>query len=74
MGGYIVRCNALAQQYPSLFNIVQRNNVTVAHVLGHVPLNISFRRVLIGDKWTSWLHLCQRLMMVQLSDEQDKFV
>ena len=49
-------------------------SVTVAQVLTHIPLNIGFRRVLIGDKWTSWLHLCQRLMMVQLSDEEDKFV
>jgi hypothetical protein len=27
-----------------------------------------------GDKWNDWLHLCQRLMMAQLSDNPDKFV
>jgi hypothetical protein len=32
----------LANQYPSLYSIVHRNNVTVAAVLGQVPLNVSF--------------------------------
>ena len=35
---------SLAQQYPSLYNIVQRKNVLVATVLAQRPLNISFRR------------------------------
>jgi hypothetical protein len=65
---------SLAQQYPSLYNIVQRKNVLVANVLANAPLNIVFRRVLSGNKWNDWLHLCQRLMMVQLSDNPDKFV
>jgi hypothetical protein len=64
----------LSQQYPSLYNIVQRNNVSVSQVLSQVPLNIGFRRILNGNKWTAWIHLCKRLMMVQLSNEGDKFV
>jgi hypothetical protein len=64
----------LACQYPSLYHIAQHKNVTVASVLTHVPLNVSFRRRLIGNKWTAWLHLCRRLMMVHLVDEQDKFI
>ena len=36
---------SLAQQYPSLYNIVQQKNVTVANVLAHVPLHIELRRV-----------------------------
>jgi hypothetical protein len=32
----------LAQQYPSLYNIVWRKNVLVAYVLTGVPLNIEF--------------------------------
>jgi hypothetical protein len=31
----------LAQQYPSLYNVVHHKNVTVAHVLAQTPLNIS---------------------------------
>jgi hypothetical protein len=33
----------LAQQYPSLYNIMQQKQVSVANVL-HNPLNISFRK------------------------------
>jgi len=40
----------LAQQYPSLYNIVQRKDVTVASALSHLPLSIGFRRTLIGNK------------------------
>jgi hypothetical protein len=65
---------SLANQYPSLYHIVQYKNVTVANVLSSVPLNIRFRRVLNGNKWTAWLNLCRRLMSVNLVDEQDKFV
>jgi hypothetical protein len=64
----------LAQQYPSLYNIVRHKNVTVAHVFAQVPINISFRRALSGNKWNSWLRLCQRLMMVHLTNETDRFV
>jgi hypothetical protein len=64
---------SLAHQYPSLYNIVQRRNVLVADVLAQTPLNIGFRRSLTGNMWTQWLHLCQRLMMVHLSDNPDQF-
>ena len=64
----------LAAQYQSLFNIVRHKNVLVADVLANAPpLNIEFRRALTGNKWTSWLHLVQRLMGVSLSDDQDSF-
>jgi hypothetical protein len=63
----------LAIQYPSLYNIVQRKNVLVSSVLEQTPLNIAFRRTLNEYKYNLWLHLCQRLMSTQLSDEPDKF-
>ena len=31
-----------------------------------MPLHIQFRRVVSGDKWTSWLHLLEILMRVSL--------
>jgi hypothetical protein len=61
----------LATQYPQLYNIVHRKHDTVANVMGSIPLNIGFRRRLIGDKWA---HLCQRLMMINLNEDPDKFV
>ena len=64
----------LAEQYPSLYNIAQRKQVSVANVMLQAPpLNIGFRRALTGDKWTSWLHLVNRLMDVQLSNQPDTF-
>uniref|UniRef100_A0A453H6B3 Reverse transcriptase zinc-binding domain-containing protein n=1 Tax=Aegilops tauschii subsp. strangulata TaxID=200361 RepID=A0A453H6B3_AEGTS len=40
----------LAIQYPSLYRIVQRREVFVATVLQSNPLNIQFRRTLIGNR------------------------
>ena len=64
----------LANQYPSLYNIVRHKDVTVAHVLAQNPLNISFRRALLGNRWAVWLQLCRKLMTVNLNDERDRFV
>ena len=61
----------LALQYPSLYHIAQRKENYVATVLQTVPLNIQFRRSLVGELWDSWLHLVRRLMDVQLSDQGD---
>jgi hypothetical protein len=63
----------LATQYPSLYNSVQRKDAYVASVLQSVPLNIHFRRSLVGDRWDVWLHLVRRLMNIHLSDEPDAF-
>uniref|UniRef100_A0A453KGF6 Reverse transcriptase zinc-binding domain-containing protein n=1 Tax=Aegilops tauschii subsp. strangulata TaxID=200361 RepID=A0A453KGF6_AEGTS len=41
----------LALQYPSLYNIVQRKEDYVTTVLNSVPLNIQFRRSLVGERW-----------------------
>jgi hypothetical protein len=64
----------LAQQYPSLYNLVLRKNVLVAEVLTGNPLNIGFRRTLLGNNWDMWLVLVQRLMMARLTDDPDNFV
>jgi hypothetical protein len=63
----------LKDQYPTLYNIVNHTNVTVAHVMGSTPLNIGFRRALSGNKWDRWVHLVTRLMMFQLTDVEDAF-
>jgi hypothetical protein len=57
-----------------LLNIVVCKNVSVETVLSQVPLNQSFRRILDGAKWDAWMHLCNRLMMIQLNGEADRFV
>uniref|UniRef100_A0A453AP63 Reverse transcriptase zinc-binding domain-containing protein n=1 Tax=Aegilops tauschii subsp. strangulata TaxID=200361 RepID=A0A453AP63_AEGTS len=40
----------LAIQYPSLYRIIQRREVFVATVLQSIPLNIQFRRALVGNR------------------------
>jgi hypothetical protein len=65
---------SLADQFPSLYTIVNTENVRVADVLANNPLNIRFRRVLRGERWEAWLDLVSRVMHVQLSDELDKFI
>jgi hypothetical protein len=64
---------SLAEEYPSLYNIVNHKNVTVENVLATNPLNISFRRTLNDNKWVRWTHLLHRLIMVQLNDSEDRF-
>jgi hypothetical protein len=64
----------LMNEYPSLYSIVSHKNVTVAEILNQQPLNIGFRRVLSGDRWTTWLQLVERLMKVNLTDDSDSFI
>jgi hypothetical protein len=66
--------SSLTNQCPSLYNIAQRENVLVAKVLQHTPLNMAFRRNLHGHTWARWIHLCTRLMLVQLNENTDAFV
>jgi hypothetical protein len=52
------------QQYPSLYNIVRRKNLTVESVLSTVPMNVSFRRFLTQNNRMLWNHLVGRIMHV----------
>ena len=53
--------NSLADEYPTLCNIDSNKNSTVAHVLNSTPVNLPFRRNLIGNLRSVWLHLVERL-------------
>jgi len=41
---------ALKFQYPNLLNNVRKKHATVAEVLSTNPLNVSFKRALVGNK------------------------
>jgi hypothetical protein len=47
----------LMTKYASLYNIARKKNVIVAHVLSTELLNISFRRVMVGENRVKWLEL-----------------
>jgi hypothetical protein len=64
----------LAVQYSSLYHIVQHKKVSIAHVLSHAPLTISFRQALMGNRGSRWLHLARRLVDIHLTNKPDMFV
>jgi hypothetical protein len=63
----------LIGKYPTFYNIVRKKNVSVAQVLSTTPLNVSFRRALVGDNWDKWLRLVESILMVHLNDHRDSF-
>jgi hypothetical protein len=66
--------NSIADEYPSLYAIASHKNITVASVFGSNPINLRFRRSLIGNNREVWFHLIERLMRVQILDEPDRFI
>ena len=62
----------MQREYPSLYAIASNKNATVVDVMGSVPINLPFRRTLIGNHRTAWLNLVERLMRVNIIDEPDK--
>ncbi|WVZ72675.1 hypothetical protein U9M48_021095 [Paspalum notatum var. saurae] len=58
-------------QYPSLYNIARKKNVTVSSVLSSIPLNIFFRKALVGEKLQKWKKLVTKIALVQLDDQPD---
>ena len=63
----------LKEQFPSLYNIVRRKNSLVSDVIRSSHLNLSFRRPIVGVKFTEWQLMMAQLSMVRLGDEHDKF-
>ncbi|WVZ77096.1 hypothetical protein U9M48_024997, partial [Paspalum notatum var. saurae] len=64
----------LKHQYHSLFNIVRNKHTTIAEVLSSSPLNIPFRRALLGDKLIDWHSLVLRVSNIMLQEENDIFI
>lgn len=60
-------------KYPSLYNIVRKRTVSVAVVMSYVPLNVSFRRVLVSRNLANWHNLVSSIVHIQLNDEYDSF-
>jgi len=56
-----------------VYNIVKYPHITMVVVMNQVPLNISFRKALVGDKMTSWNKLVAKITNTQLSNGRDIF-
>jgi hypothetical protein len=48
--------------------------MSVAQVLSTTPLNVSFRRALVGENWEDWLVLVGKVMAVTLTEHKDCFL
>jgi hypothetical protein len=73
LGGHLAWDTSLANQYPTLYNIVRTKDILVADVLSRNSLNIRFNRMLVREKWDAWIHLVTRLMNIHLNDEPNRF-
>ena len=51
----------LKEQFPNLYNVVYYPHITVANVMNQVPLNIYFRRALVGNRRTAWNNLVDKI-------------
>jgi hypothetical protein len=65
---------AFKDKYPSLYSIVRRKSSTIASVISSVPLNVSFRRALVGHNLTYWHELCTSIIHIQLNHSSDCFI
>jgi hypothetical protein len=64
----------LMTKFPSLYNIVTKKNASMSQVLNTIPLNVSFRRALVGDNWAKWLQLVESIINVRLGEQTDSFI
>lgn len=64
---------SLEKRYPSLYNLVRNKNVVVAKVLERVPLNVSFRRAIIGDNLKAWHEIVANVVDINLRGQKDRF-
>jgi len=64
----------LGVRFPALFNIVRRKHDSVATVLSSIPLDVYFRRALVGNNLRSWNQIVSSLHDVKLQAGRDVFV
>jgi hypothetical protein len=64
----------LTEKYPSLYNIVRKKSASMAQVLSTTPLNVSFRRAIVGENWAKWVQLVGGIMDVGCNQHKDSFI
>ena len=64
----------LMRKFPDLYRIIRRRGVSVASVLSLTPLNISFRRGIVGERLKEWLKLVSLVLPVNLNNDKDIFI
>jgi hypothetical protein len=59
----------LKEEYPNLYNIVMKKSATVAEIFSTMPLNVSFRRILVARNLNSWHNLVPRISNIHLNEQ-----
>jgi hypothetical protein len=60
--------------FPALYNIVRRKGAYARTVLSMTPLNVAFRRFLVGVNLQAWYEVVAMVTDVQLINQRDRFV
>ena len=60
--------------FPNLYHIAYNRQDTVANVLNGDPINLSFRRTLVGQKLVEFQNLVAMITQINLLDERDVVV
>jgi hypothetical protein len=69
-----IRSRPLKLLFPALYNIVRRKSASVSSVLSTTPLNVTFRRSLMGANLQAWYNVVAMVANVQLTNQRDHFV
>jgi hypothetical protein len=69
-----IRSRPLKLLFPALYNIVRRKSASVSSVLSTTPLNVTFRRSLMGANLQAWYNVVAMVANVQLTNQRDRFV
>jgi hypothetical protein len=64
----------LKELYPTLFAITGKKHISVASIFSTIPLNISFRRGLVGNNLNWWHKLVAQVSNTRLWNREDKFI
>jgi hypothetical protein len=65
---------SLEKEFPNLYNLVQNKNIVVAKVLETIPLNVSFRRAIVGKNLEDWYVIVWKVANVNLTSHLDQFI
>lgn len=65
--------SSLRDKFLSLYNIVRKRNVSIATVMNSVPLNVSFKRTLVGQNLINWHNLVALILHTNLNGSNNSF-
>jgi hypothetical protein len=69
-----IRLYPLKSLFPALYNIVRKRSASVRSVLSSIPLNVAFRRSLVGANLQAWHIVVAMVANVHLTNQRDRFV